>query len=193
MTTLRARIEGLLEAKQTAFCKFINSKIDKDLRQYILVEDILSETIEYAIQNEKLLAHRDEHQLLIFLFWKAKMLVCDKVRRLQTTRKRQQAILNHRSASQSIDRLIAPSPSFLLHRESKRTELLHYLSMIPSPDQRQALELVQFEGNSVREAAEKMGKSVESVKKLVSRGFANLVIKAQSSGARKYATTGITS
>lgn len=193
MPTLKNRIEDVLRQKEKSLYKFINSKINKDLRQLILAEEVLSECIEYALNNQELLEKRTEDDVFVFLLWKAKCIVCDKVRRLQTARKNEQALVSRAIASEITDRAVAPSPTLLIHRETKRAALHRCLSMISSEDQRTALELVQFKGHTVREAANIMGKSVDSVKKLLRRGFLNLAVEARRLGARQFATTGVTS
>lgn len=187
----RDSISQLVHSRESDFLKFINSRISKNLKTQITAEEILSETVRYALEHPDMIENREEEDLFLFLLWKAKLLVCDKVRRLEAVGESKQPARIEFSL-QEAERSTMPSPTLQLHREDKKTALLRYLDMLPNVDQRTVLRLVRLDGHSIEDVSKMMGRSPDAIKKLMRRAFENLVWKARSSGARKFATTGET-
>ena len=63
-----------------------------------------------------------------------------------------------------------PSPSQFAMTEERRAEVLQTLATLP-PDYGEVLRLTQFEGLSLRDAAERMGRSRDATKKLFGRAM----------------------
>lgn len=186
----KSQIESLLIAKNDEILKYINSIIGDKLRTQVNAEEILAETVRYAMENPGCLENRTQEKAMYFFLWKAKKLVLNQARSFKTRTTHQQAKSEENQNEVALD--VEPSPTFLLHRADKRLALRECLNLLSNEAQRNALKLVKIDGLSAEDAAKAMGKTPEAVRNLVKRGFASLVQKVYAAGGRKYATTGET-
>lgn len=186
------RLQELLSAKQKNILKYINSIIGSNLRKELAAEEVLAETVRYVLEHPEQLKGRSLNDLFLFFLWKAKMVVIDKARNLKSSSMILPDDEHSLSEMMAQNRNVAPSPSLLLHREEKKLSLRRCLDLLSNVDQKTAIRLVRIEGQSVEEAGKTMKRSPDAVRKLVERGFVNLVWKIRSSGAMRFATTGET-
>lgn len=185
----KTRLEEFLGRKGEDLLRFINSKIDNNLRKTATAQDVFNDLIRYAMEHPAEVEKRSDQDLFICFLWKAKLLVYDKVKEMK--KHDPENVAQRLKISPKAEKL-GPSPTYVLHRQDKQQALRYYLSMITSPEQKRAMELVRLEGLTLAEAGARMGKTVTAVEKLLERGFANLVNKVRRSGGWKYATTGET-
>lgn len=186
---LNQRISKLVSEREDDFRNFINSRIAKPLRAKILAEEILSETVRYALEHPALVKDRSDEKLFFFLLWKAKLLVCDRVRNIKAASNLEQTV-SLKVAEKTKDDF--QSPTMRLHREDKRVALENYIALLPNRDQRTVLQLMRVDNFNLDQVSETMGRSPEAVKKLVRRAMENLISAARRAGSDKFLTTGET-
>lgn len=185
-SNLKMRLDSLMNRRGTDLLRFINSRIFKRLRNHISPEDILAEAVSYVIERPDLAESRQsEDDLFGFLAWKAKMLICDKARRISRTEEIEASLVP--------DLQIAPSPTLVLHREDKREALLQCIERISNTEQKKIIELVIIQGMTVGEAAQQMQRSPAATRTLLWRAMGLLSQKANRGDVKKYDTSGVTS
>lgn len=186
------RIESLLLDERSKCLNSINSLLGNHLRNIMEAEEVLDEALVYALQRTELWQSRSRKELMGFLLWKSKCIIIDKARAMKVEAK---AIAEKESALAENERGkngTEFSPTFVLHRQAKRTAMERYINMLRNEDQKSALRMVRIEGRSLADAARVMGKSPGAVEKLVERGFESLMRTIRGAGGWKFNTTGET-
>lgn len=185
---VKSRLEKLLSEKESNILRYLNSLIRNNLRNRVSAQEVLDDAVCYLMEHPEQTECRSDKDLFLFLLWKSKKLVIDRARQIKTQDD------SCFSIARTLDeqRWIAPSPSLVLHRLAKQISLRDCLNSLPSEEQKTALRLMRIEGLTSQQAAKRMGKTPEAVRKLVERGFASLVERIKGSGAKKFATTGET-
>jgi RNA polymerase sigma-70 factor (ECF subfamily) len=162
------RYEGQVRAR-------IRRRIPADLNRKFAVEDILQETYLTAFQRIGEFEHRGEGAFGAWISQIALYKLRDEIRRFRRTRRRgdRQEVTRGARPDTTFIQGNGPSPSqFAMGRE---LELRLEVAMAALPeDYREALTLVQAKRLTLREAAERMGRSREAMKKLYARAVARL-------------------
>lgn len=192
MNQVKIQLEELLRTRKADLLRRVNYYLGKSLRKKTVPEEILAESVCYFLEHPNGLESKDQEQLYNIFLWKARRVVCDRVRRLERFAEVVDELGHNYPNSESERRLTQPSPTLVLHRESKRQDLRHAIGLIPSEAQRQALWLTKMEGHSLAETAQLMNRNTQSVKKLVERGFKSLALVLKSRG-KMVESTGVTS
>lgn len=182
MTNAKSQIETLLHSRKEDLYRRIKYYLGKNLGKAATQEEILAETVCYFLEHPNGLETKEQSELYNIFLWKARRVVWDRVRKIDRFEEALQEMGEEISDPSAESRMTHPSPSLLLHRESKRQDLRRAIGLIPSEDQRRALWLMRIENRSLAEAAQTMGKSTQAVKKLIERGFRNLVFQLKSGG-----------
>jgi len=162
------RYEGLVRSR-------LARRIPPDLTRKFAVEDVLQETYLTAFVRIGDFESRGDGAFGAWMTKIALNKLREEIRRFRATRRRgeRQEVTKGARPDTVYFEGQDPSPSqFAMGRELE-LRLETAIATLPE-DYRRALDLVQAKGQTLREAAEEMGRSHEAVKKLYARAVAKL-------------------
>jgi len=161
-----AAFEEALSAHEARLRGFVITRMGSQLRGDIEAEDVLQETYTSAFASIQCFQRRGPDSFLRWLNHIAEHVILCAVRK---RRNRASAVLFLEQDIASRD----PAPSKAARREERMARLQQALDGL-SPEYREAIYLVRIEGQQVKEAACRMGRSPKSVMHLLSRGLRKL-------------------
>ncbi len=150
----------------------IRRRLSPAVRRKVSVSDVVQETRIAAFEGCAAFESRGEGAFRAWLLGIAEIQSRRAVRRYASTGKRDVAREVSRADGRSHGAPLAtgPTPSDAAIAGEVRQSVARALAALP-PDYRDVLRLTQFEGLTLREAAERMGRSREAVKKLYGRAM----------------------
>jgi RNA polymerase sigma factor (sigma-70 family) len=171
-----ARLEALLIACAPAVCDYLDRKTPSSLRSLISTDDILQEVYKGVIQVAEGLECNDPASFTRLLIHHADCRLVDAIRGARAIRRGGKVRLiraNHdykTSMAILFSRLTSrePTPSRVVSFQEAATAVEEALRDLPE-DQRQALMLHDFEGCPPPEIAQRMNRTVASIRSLVFR------------------------
>jgi len=164
--------DQLFEKYRRRLAVLIHYKLNPELRLNLDVDDILQETFLAASRDIGRFTYRSPGSFLSWLSRIAEHAVIDAVRFQNRQKRAHGELLPFRSDSnpQGAEPADSNTPSRLFRQEEGLRRLLERLNNLPE-DYRQAVLLTKIEGLSTAEAAEKMGKSRQSLAVLLHRAL----------------------
>jgi RNA polymerase sigma-70 factor (ECF subfamily) len=168
----REALSLLFERQRRRLAVLAHYRLGPHLRGLVDVDDILQETLLKAFVQFDQFTYRTPGS---FLRWLARILehVIADTARYHGRQKRQAAEmvpLKSASIPEGIEPVDSETPSRLLAQDEALRALLRNLDELPD-DYREVILLVKIEGLSTQEAAERMGKSRETIALLMHRAI----------------------
>lgn len=144
---------------------FITSRMGKDLRRYVEVDDIQQETFATSLEALKKTRWQGERALFSWFCRVAMNTIYANSRRFLR--------INHLPSDYDGEDEGGVSPSRALRREERFERLEQSLSLL-TEDQQQVIRMTRIEGRSVKEVAEEIGKSEKATYQLLWRATKRL-------------------
>ncbi len=160
----RASFEVLVERCRNRLEEFVGSRIRPQLKKQLSVEELVNETFARAFESLGRFEGTTEDGFLGWLAGIAKHVVLKEVDRLQ----RGKAMQLDREPSD-----VGPSPSKVLRRDERFDRLQKAINSM-CPDYREVILLCRIDGLPIKDAAERMNRSPDAVKKLLWRALKEL-------------------
>jgi RNA polymerase sigma-70 factor (ECF subfamily) len=157
----RDAFDALASASRERLEAFVRSRIRPALRQRLDAAELAHETLSRAFESLARFDGADEDAWMAWLAGIAKRVVLKEVEKLQ----RAEPLRLDRDPSDG-----RPSPSRAARREERLDRLEEAIRGLPE-DYREVIRLCRIEGLKIREAAERMGRSPDAVKKLLWRAL----------------------
>ncbi|MCZ6691758.1 MAG: sigma-70 family RNA polymerase sigma factor [Planctomycetota bacterium] len=172
--------EVLFGRHEPQLARQIQRSVPATLRRKISVSDVIQETRIVALQRAADFKDRGPGSLRAWFGKIAENKVGDAMRRYAGTAKRgaaQEVSRDHRPHTNQFEAR-GPTPSEVAMGAELEERLRRILETLPE-DYRTVLRLARFEGLSLREVADRIGRSREAVKKLYARALSKFTQRYQ--------------
>lgn len=165
-------LAALFDSHAAAVRGYVEKRLPADLRRKIAPEDVLQEAWLVAAERLTEFEDRGEGSLRAWLLKIADLKAREAIRAFLGTRKRADVREISRSGRPDTAAFVAagPSPSEVAQGNELREAALRAMAALPE-DYREILRLVQSEGLTLKDAAERMGRTHDAAKKLYGRAL----------------------
>ena len=160
----RAAFDELVESHEERIRLFVVSRVKLHLGPRLEADEILQETFTRAYESISQFQWQGEDSFFHWLCGIAKHVLMKTARKFRKT----ESLDNAYDVPAS-----EVSPSKVLRREERLDRLQKSIEDLP-PDYRRVIEMARIQGLKIKEIAEQLGRSPESVKSLLARAVARL-------------------